>query len=160
VYFCVLFIFWCWSNEMSFLSCALTRLKLVIVVGFGGWWPREWWKTWTWGVSKGIFLVPQSVCVWVFVFKLNVIFLVSWESTFDIESSEGILVYWHAPSSLRDSNVNPKQKITEEQGVGHVPWLIALWKGRGACWNFGMGLGRVDKFHLLTQACTKPTQGG
>jgi hypothetical protein len=24
---------------------------------------------------------------------------------------------WHAPNSLRDSNVNPKQKTTEEQGV-------------------------------------------
>jgi len=23
-----------------------------------------------------------------------------------------------------------------------------------------MGLGRIDKLHLLTQACTKPTQGG
>jgi hypothetical protein len=23
-----------------------------------------------------------------------------------------------------------------------------------------MGLGRIDKLHLLTRACTKPTQGG
>jgi hypothetical protein len=32
--------------------------------------------------------------------------------------------------------------------------------GRGACWSSGMGLGRIDKLHLLTQACTKPTQSG
>jgi hypothetical protein len=25
---------------------------------------------------------------------------------------------WRAPNSLRDSNVNPKQRTTEEQGVG------------------------------------------
>jgi len=24
----------------------------------------------------------------------------------------------------------------------------------------GMGLGRIDKLHLLTRACTKPTQNG
>jgi len=52
-------------------------------------------------------------------------------------------------------------KTLEEQGVGgHVPWLATLWRGRGACWSFGMGLGRIDKLHLLTWACTKPTQGG
>jgi hypothetical protein len=40
-----------------------------------------------------------------------------------------ILIYnclWHAPNSLKDSNVNPKFKTTEEQGVGAVPWLVAL----------------------------------
>jgi len=43
---------------------------------------------------------------------------------------------------------------------GHTPWLATLWKGRGACWSSGMGLGRVDKLHSLTRTCTKPTQGG
>ncbi len=34
------------------------------------------------------------------------------------------------------------------------------FEGRGACWSSGMGLGRVDKLHSLTRACTQPTQGG
>jgi len=33
-------------------------------------------------------------------------------------------------------------------------------RGRGAYWSSGMGLGRVNKLHSLTQAYTKPTQGG
>ncbi len=33
-------------------------------------------------------------------------------------------------------------------------------KGRGACWSSEMGLGKVDKLHSLTRACTQPTQGG
>jgi hypothetical protein len=93
VLLCTMFFFQCWSNEMSIATCALTKLELVITISFGGWWPREWWKTWIWGVSRGVFLAPQSVYVWVFVFWLSVTILVSWESTFDIESFEGILVY-------------------------------------------------------------------
>jgi hypothetical protein len=33
---------------------------------------------------------------------------------------------WRTPNSLRDSNVNPKLKTTEEKGVGAIPWLVAL----------------------------------
>jgi len=33
-------------------------------------------------------------------------------------------------------------------------------RGRGTCWSFGMRLGRFDKLHSFTQACTQPTQGG
>jgi len=43
---------------------------------------------------------------------------------------------------------------------GHAPWLATLWRGKRACWSFGMGLGRIDKLHLFTRAYTKPTQGG
>jgi hypothetical protein len=67
---------------------------------------------------------------------------------------------WRTPNSLKDSNVSPKQKTVKEQGSGHAPWLVALWRGRGACWSFGMGLGRIDKLQLLTWTYTKPTQGG
>jgi hypothetical protein len=88
--------FRCWSNEVSIVPCALTRLELVIAIAFGGWWLREWWKPWTWRV----FLAPQSVCVWVFVFRLSVVILVSWESTFDTKSSKGILVYIKVQSLL------------------------------------------------------------
>ncbi len=42
----------------------------------------------------------------------------------------------------------------------HAPWFVALWRGRGACQNSGMRLGIIDKLHLLTWACTNPTQGG
>ncbi len=43
---------------------------------------------------------------------------------------------------------------------GHALWFVALQKGRGACWSFGMKLGRIDKLHLLIWAYIKPTQGG
>ncbi len=33
-------------------------------------------------------------------------------------------------------------------------------RSRKACWSFRMGLGRVDKLHSFTRACTQPTQGG
>jgi hypothetical protein len=33
------------------------------------------------------------------------------------------------------------------------------WRGRRACWSSGMGLGRVDKLHSLTWACTQLAQG-
>jgi len=45
-------------------------------------------------------------------------------------------------------------------GVGAHSLAHNTLRGRGACWSSGMGLGRVDKFHSLTQACTQPTQGG
>jgi hypothetical protein len=35
-------------------------------------------------------------------------------------------IEWHAPNSLKDSNVSPKLKTTEEQGVEAIPWLTAL----------------------------------
>ncbi len=53
-----------------------------------------------------------------------------------------------------------KQKTTEERGVGARSLAHNTLRGRGACWSSGMGLGRVDKLHSLTRACTKPTQGG
>jgi len=30
------------------------------------------------------------------------------------------------------------------------------WRGRGACWSSGMGLGRIDKLYSLTWVCMKP----
>ncbi len=53
-----------------------------------------------------------------------------------------------------------KYKTTERGGVGACSLAHNTLKGRGACWNSGMGLRRVDKLHSLTQACTQPTQGG
>jgi len=51
-------------------------------------------------------------------------------------------------------------KLAEGGGVEACSLAHNILKGRGACWSSGMGLGRVDKLHSLTQACTKPTQGG
>jgi hypothetical protein len=67
---------------------------------------------------------------------------------------------WRAPNSLRDSNVSPKLKTTEEQGVGARSLARSTMRGRGACWSSGMGLARIDKFYSLTWTCTKPTQSG
>jgi hypothetical protein len=69
-------------------------------------------------------------------------------------------IFWRAPNSLRDSNVSLNWKQLKSKKSGHAPWLATLWRGRGACWSSGMGLGRIDKLQLLTQTCTKSTQGG
>jgi hypothetical protein len=53
-----------------------------------------------------------------------------------------------------------KYKIKEGGGVRACSLTHNTLRGRGACWSFGMGLGRVDKLHSLTRACTQPTQGG
>jgi hypothetical protein len=54
----------------------------------------------------------------------------------------------------------PNWKQWKSKESRHVPWLVTLWKGRGVCWNSGMGLGRIDKLQLLTRTCTKLTQSG
>jgi len=46
----------------------------------------------------------------------------------------------------------------EEGGVGARSLAHNILRGRGACWSSGMGLGRVDKLHSLTRACTQLTQ--
>ncbi len=59
-----------------------------------------------------------------------------------------------------------KYKTTKGGGVGARSLAHNTLKGRdtlrgrGACWSYGMGLGRVDKLHSFTRACTQPTQGG
>ncbi len=53
----------------------------------------------------------------------------------------------------------PNRKQRKSKESRHVPWLAALWRGRGACWSSRIGLKRIDKFQLLTRTCTKLTQG-
>jgi len=55
--------------------------------------------------------------------------------------------------------VSPKQELIKG-GVGAHSLAHSTLRGRGACRSSEMGLGRVDKLHLHTQACTQPTQGG
>ncbi len=53
-----------------------------------------------------------------------------------------------------------KFKTTEERGIEARSLAHSSLRGIGSCWISGMGLGRADKLHSLTRACTKPTQGG
>jgi hypothetical protein len=53
-----------------------------------------------------------------------------------------------------------KWRTAEGGRIGARSLAHNTLKGRGACWSSGMGLGRVDKLHSLTRACTWPTQGG
>jgi len=53
-----------------------------------------------------------------------------------------------------------KYKTTEGGGVGACSLTHNTLNGRRACWSSEMGIGRVDKLHSLTWACTQPTQGG
>jgi hypothetical protein len=53
-----------------------------------------------------------------------------------------------------------KYKTTEGGGVEARSLAHNTLRGKRACWSSGMGLGRVDKLHSLTRACTQPTQGG
>jgi len=61
---------------------------------------------------------------------------------------------------LKGPKCGSKWNTTEERGVGACSLAHNILRGRGACWSFGMGLGRVDKFHSFTRACTQPTQSG
>jgi len=53
-----------------------------------------------------------------------------------------------------------KYKTTEGGGVGARSLAHNTLRGRGVCWSSRMGLGRVDKLHSFTRACTQPTQSG
>ncbi len=52
-----------------------------------------------------------------------------------------------------------KYKTAKEGGVEARSLAHNTFRGTRACWSFEMRLGRVDKLHSLTWACTKPTQG-
>ncbi len=48
-----------------------------------------------------------------------------------------------------------KYKIAKGGRVGVRFLAHNTLRGRGPCYSFGMGLGRVDKLHSLTWACTQ-----
>jgi len=60
----------------------------------------------------------------------------------------------------KDSKVSPSTRQRKGGGVEARSIAHNTLKGKGACWSSEMGLGRVDKLHLLTWAYTQPTQGG
>jgi len=47
------------------------------------------------------------------------------------------------PGSLIDSKCEFEVKITEEQGVEACSLAHNTLRGRGVCWSFRMGLGRM-----------------
>jgi len=53
-----------------------------------------------------------------------------------------------------------KYKTMEGGGVEAHSLAHNTLRGRGACWSSGMGLGKVDKLHSFTRACTQPIEGG
>ncbi len=53
-----------------------------------------------------------------------------------------------------------KQKTLEEDAIGARSLAHNTLRGKGACWSFGMGLGKVDKLYSLTRVCTQLTQSG
>jgi hypothetical protein len=51
------------------------------------------------------------------------------------------------PNSLMDSNVNLNWKQQKSEESQHAPWFVTFWRGRGACWSFGMGLWRMTSIN-------------
>ncbi len=64
------------------------------------------------------------------------------------------------PQLFKGPKCGPKQETTEEKEVEARSLAHNTLRGRRACWSSGMGLGRVNKLHSLTWACTQPTQSG
>ncbi len=60
------------------------------------------------------------------------------------------------PSSLIDSNVNLRWNIENVRSWGML-FGSRHFEGRGACWSFEMGLGRMTSNHSLTWTCTNQT---
>ncbi len=61
-----------------------------------------------------------------------------------------------SPSSLMDSIVNPKVKTTERKRVGSHSLARNTSRGKGACWSFEMGLGRLVSNSLTHMDLHKP----
>ncbi len=92
-------------------------------------------------------------------------YLSCWISDHHI-NNEDMVLSGHVKINLTHSQLlkgfkcGSKWNTAEEGGVGACSLTHNTLKGRGACWSSEMGLGRVDKLHSLTQACTQPTQSG
>jgi hypothetical protein len=70
-------------------------------------------------------------------------------------------VYKMTHSQLLEGLKNEsKYKTAKGGGIGARSLAHNTLRGRGACSNSGMGLGRVNKLHSLTRAYTQPIQGG
>jgi hypothetical protein len=119
-----------------------------------------WIKSKSWNISIRFKVFSKHVC------KIRSIFFELFECEQlnlkgKIDTTHSIQFWWHVPKLL--NRLQGEFKIEDCEKVrspGHVPWLSALWKGRGACWSSEMGLGRIDKLQSITRTCTTPTQSG
>jgi hypothetical protein len=72
----------------------------------------------------------------------------------------------HQPRPLTHSQLlegfkcESKYNTIEEGRIGARSLTHNTLRGKRARSSSAMGLGRVDKLHSLTQACTQPTQSG
>jgi hypothetical protein len=89
--------------------------------------------------------------------------ILKWTSTLgirvpmDFQIFKGQMTHSQLLARLKSES---KYKTAEGGGIGARSLVHNTLRGRRACWNSTMGLGRVDKLHSLTRACTQPTQGG
>ncbi len=58
-----------------------------------------------------------------------------------------VQTYRHTPKLLNGLKCESKLKATKKQGVGPCSLACNILKGRGACWNSGMGLGRMTSIN-------------
>ncbi len=91
------------------------------------------------------------------LFMLVVIFLSTWYCLKFVDVDDACPMT-HS-QLLAKFKSESKYKIAEGGGVRARSLAHNTLRGKGACWSFEMGLGKVDKLHSLTQAYTQPTQG-
>jgi len=77
-----------------------------------------------------------------------------------IDASRWMMASLTHSQLLEGFKCESKYKIAKGGGIGARSLVHNTLRGKGVCWSSGMGLGRVDKLHSLTRACTQPTQGG
>jgi hypothetical protein len=67
--------------------------------------------------------------------------------------------FWHTPeNSLKDSNVSPKVKTMEEEGVGAHSLACNTVGVQGVHWSFEMGIRKSDKHVNYSYQSTQTKQ--
>ncbi len=67
-------------------------------------------------------------------------------------------LYFDAPaSSLMDSIISPKVKTSKGEGVGRVPWFVALWGYRGVL-ELLDGTRKIDKHFTYSHGFVQTKQ--
>jgi hypothetical protein len=102
---------------------------------------------------KVFWIIFFSLCLLIYTMFSNVGF----NSFLMFRGSFCFYNWWHAPKPVvrfkDESKVENNKKV---RSSGHVPWLLAFKRGRGACWSLGMGLGRVIN-NLFIHSVLHPT---
>jgi len=111
---------WRVMNKLHFLP--LTTLKILKCFG-----------PWKWHI----------IIIYIDIFILGVL-----HTLFSFKKCVGM--FWCAPKFLVRLKCESKVKTSEESGVGACSLACSIFGGRGACWSFGMGLGRVTSTYSFT----------